>query len=86
VTLVALEPEVAKKKGLDELWFTLETIADTAGLTESELLEELKSGRMIAHGERDGRGGFKNIAIRGDHFIDWLARTGRKLGERPCRS
>jgi hypothetical protein len=75
VPLVKIEPEVAAKMPLHELWFRFDAVLDTANITRAELLADLQSGALIAWGEQNEEGteiDFATVAVRGDEFRRWL--------------
>lgn len=78
--VITLEPEVGASMFGNNPASICVSIADVAnmfGLTKEEMLTELRTGRLVARGQSDGRGGFGDIAIRGDNLIEWIIRTNR---------
>jgi hypothetical protein len=59
-------------------WITPRELMRSFGLTQDELMAELRSGRLQAHGEPRRGGGYKNVLINGQNLLEWMADTGRR--------
>lgn len=49
------------------------------GLTPDEMLDELRSGRLVAEGARDDAGGYHSIAISGSEVLRWMVANNRRF-------
>lgn len=79
-----LSPDEAADQFDDDptcLVFSISNVAKAFGLTKKEIHEELRSGRLKASGKPMAEGGMTAIGIRGDHLVEWMDSTGRKLEE-----
>jgi hypothetical protein len=70
-----LEPEVAGRKPLEEMWLTLPEVMRAFGLSWEELRAELVAGRLVASGRPNGDG-YSAVHIRCDGVARWMAETG----------
>jgi hypothetical protein len=68
----------------DELYIELPEICNGFGLSEEQLKEEIMSCRLQVVGtptvfdpERTMTRGYKNVAVRIDHLIEWMVKTKR---------
>jgi hypothetical protein len=75
--LFEYEPEVAAKMPLDKICFKLPEVMRALGMTWPELKAELAAGRLTAEGVPDKKGGYTDIAIRGDVLVRWMAENNR---------
>lgn len=67
-----LRPDEIEDYSTDQLVFPLNYFMSRFGLNKDELMTELRSGRLVAGGERTLHG-YKNLAITFNHVTDWLA-------------
>ncbi len=58
------------KRSPESVVFTLATFMLNFGLTEEELIAELRAGRLVAAGDPTA-GGYENICISVTAFLDW---------------
>jgi hypothetical protein len=78
----ALSPaEAAERLARDPagIGFAINDVMDLFHMTEAELLAELRSGRLIAHGEPLPGGGYKHVTVRGDRLLEWMVANGRHI-------
>jgi hypothetical protein len=78
-----LKPEETVGMDLADLWFPLGQFAEQFGLTERELMTELRSGRLVATG-REVPGGWAGLAVSGRATVNWLS-TGSRIARKAAR-
>lgn len=65
-------------------WFTLPEVIRFLDINPKVLRRELASGRLVAEGVKDGRGGYHDVMIKVSEFIRWAVETetGQRYYER----
>jgi hypothetical protein len=69
-----LPPEVAGalfKVDPHRIIVGLAELPSSLGLSQEELLDELRSGRLVAEGQRIA-GGYQRVGVAGDELVRWL--------------
>ena len=75
-----LPPAIAAemmKRDPTSVMVDLSRLPSVMGLTEDDLLRELRSGRLVGHGQRRPDGSWARFGVTGAELIRWLSAGSR---------